>query len=82
MFQFFGWGSSLCIMSAFTSFTGIAIFRFILGAFEASISPSMRAPSVGNIVIGADDQWSLCLCGGPGGSNLYETSEFFFRHRW
>jgi hypothetical protein len=40
--QFFGWGASLCIMSAFTSFTGLAIFRFILGAFEASISPSMR----------------------------------------
>lgn len=32
-------------MSAFTSFTGIAIFRFILGAFEASISPSMRTSS-------------------------------------
>ena len=43
--QFFGWGASLCIMSAFTSFTGIAIFRFILGAFEASISPSMRTSS-------------------------------------
>ena len=28
-------------MAAFTSFTGLAIFRFILGAFEASISPSM-----------------------------------------
>nr|XP_019050758.1 hypothetical protein I302_01200 [Kwoniella bestiolae CBS 10118]OCF29688.1 hypothetical protein I302_01200 [Kwoniella bestiolae CBS 10118] len=38
---FFGWGASLCIMSAFTSFAGLAVWRFILGAFEASISPSM-----------------------------------------
>ncbi|WWC88220.1 uncharacterized protein L201_003125 [Kwoniella dendrophila CBS 6074] len=38
---FFGWGASLCIMSAFKSFAGLAAFRFILGAFEASISPSM-----------------------------------------
>jgi MFS family permease len=28
-------------MSAFTSFAGLAVFRFILGAFEASIAPSM-----------------------------------------
>ncbi|WWC96612.1 hypothetical protein V866_003482 [Kwoniella sp. B9012] len=38
---FFGWGASLCIMSAFTSFAGLAVWRFVLGAFEASISPSM-----------------------------------------
>ncbi|RSH80114.1 hypothetical protein EHS25_007316 [Saitozyma podzolica] len=40
-FCFFGWGASLCIMSAFTSFAGLAVWRFILGAFEASIAPSM-----------------------------------------
>ncbi|WRT66019.1 uncharacterized protein IL334_002970 [Kwoniella shivajii] len=38
---FLGWGASLCIMAAFTSFAGLATFRFILGAFESSISPSM-----------------------------------------
>ncbi|RSH85337.1 hypothetical protein EHS25_004733 [Saitozyma podzolica] len=40
-FCFFGWGASLCIMSAFTEFAGLAVWRFILGAFEASIAPSM-----------------------------------------
>lgn len=29
------------ILAAFTSFTGLVIFRFILGAFEASIAPTM-----------------------------------------
>ena len=40
-FCFFCWGASLCIMTAFTSFAGLAAFRFILGGFEASIAPSM-----------------------------------------
>jgi MFS family permease len=40
-FCFLGWGASCCIMAAFTSFPGLLVFRFILGAFEASIAPSM-----------------------------------------
>lgn len=38
---FFGWGASCMICAAFTSFPGLLVFRFILGACEASISPSM-----------------------------------------
>lgn len=40
-FCFLGWGSTLMISSAARNFAGIAAFRFILGAFEASIAPSM-----------------------------------------
>lgn len=41
VFCFFGWATSCMICAAFTSFTGLIIFRFVLGAFEASISPCM-----------------------------------------
>lgn len=30
------------ILASFTGFTGLIIFRFILGAFEASIAPTMH----------------------------------------
>lgn len=36
-FCFFGWGISCMILAAFKSFPGLLVFRFILGAFEASI---------------------------------------------
>jgi len=62
-------------MSAFTSFTGIAIFRFILGAFEASISPSMRTLRSLAERTGVDNQWSLSPCGGLDESSLFETSQ-------
>ncbi|WOO82425.1 putative transporter [Vanrija pseudolonga] len=38
---FLAWGACLCIMTAMTNFTGLAIMRFFLGGFEASIAPSM-----------------------------------------
>ena len=41
LFCFFGWGASCMICAAFTSFPGLLVFRFSLGACEASISPSM-----------------------------------------
>lgn len=36
-FCFFGWGAACMISAAFTSFPGLLVFRFILGAFEASM---------------------------------------------
>lgn len=41
VFCFIGWSSSCMILAAFTSFPGLLVFRFILGAFEASIAPTM-----------------------------------------
>lgn len=41
IFCFFGWAISCMICTAFRGFAGLIVFRFILGAFEASISPCM-----------------------------------------
>ncbi|KAL7420650.1 hypothetical protein Q5752_004601 [Cryptotrichosporon argae] len=38
---FLAWGSSLCIMAGMKNFAGLAVMRFFLGGFEASIAPSM-----------------------------------------
>lgn len=38
---FTGWSVMLCIMAAMTNFAGLAAMQFLLGAFEASIAPSM-----------------------------------------
>jgi hypothetical protein len=40
-FCFFGWSISCMICAAFDNFAGLVVFRFILGAFESSISPCM-----------------------------------------
>ena len=44
-FCFFGWAISCMICAAFDNFAGLLVFRFILGAFEASISPCMSTLS-------------------------------------
>ena len=41
IFCFIGWSASCLIMAACKSFIPLLILRFILGAFEASIAPTM-----------------------------------------